>query len=261
MAPQSDLTTEEAKSRNLPGSDTFKNTHIWYHDSLHRDWGVVFLLRESLKAFVDTILISHHQEMKTEDVALQEFVTSGRFNTTQPLPPAPKTHKYFESLNYEHLKIACGFEMALKAMLLQHDYVLHKVEDIGAYKVLSQKQKKQPILKTEILAINNFRFNGHINYLPGISKQSLGFASLLEQGHYRTALGLNDEVLDIINEFRDLRNQIHLPGDILDTPKLRSHPKGKRNFILEFINTVIIENSNQLVQKHEFNWRLLAPLE
>lgn len=258
MAPQRDLTTEEAKFRNLPGSDTFKNTHVWYRDSLHRDWAVVFLLRESLKAFVDTILISSHRDMKTEFAALEKFFALRSANAALPMPPMPKTDQRLMSLNYEHLKIACGFEMVLKALLLRRDYILHKVENDGPYTHLAQKQKTQPVLKDELLAVDTFRFDGKTNYLPGLTKQSLGFESLLKRRGYKTALGLDADVLDIINEYRELRNQIHLPGDIIETPKLHAYPNGGKTFILEFINTVIVEHSNQLVQKHAFNWPLLA---
>jgi hypothetical protein len=78
---------------------------------------------------------------------------------------------------------------------------------------------------------------------------------------YRSALGLSDEALDIIGDYRALRNQVHFPGDILDTPHIRAYPRPIIDFLTNFINTEIVQFSTQLVAKYDMNFPPLHPYD
>lgn len=257
-----DLSTEEAKNRQLPGSDTFRHAHILYLDDFHRDWSVIALNREAYKAFSDTILIQNRAELMVEHEDVKEYIKQGGFNSDLPLPWSEAGMRRMEYRNYENLKIASGFELHLKTKLISQDYVVHCIDgNDSKYQSLAKEQKKRPIKKAELFSIDNFRFNGDENYLPGLTSKSIGFEQLTNRDGYSNVIGLPVETMEIIKDYRELRNQIHLPVGTIETPGLQNlRGKDILEVILDFVNVNIVDWSNSLIVNHKFTFPLLANL-
>jgi hypothetical protein len=262
----SNLSTAEAKAKGLPGHDVYRcYSHLLYHSDINRDAGVRSLCREALKAFSDTVMIERRHALSEEQIARKiarkKWLHAGGLVAGLD-PPSPATFAQLEWMNFENLKIAAGFELTLKAMLLEKNYIVLEIDDHDqAYEKLSKLQKQRPIEKAALFAIDGYRFDGQSNYLPGLRSTSLKFSTIVQKPHYRAALGLSPCDLDLINEFRNLRNQIHFPGDPIiivdDPPKLRAIT----DFVVDFINQEIISRFNQLAAKHErWNGSELQPL-
>lgn len=248
-----DMTTQEAQRRFLPGFDVYRNSHLLYHDDLNRDFGVVHLNLEAFKAFSDTVTITQRHTLASDQKAIDIWVAQGGFEAKLPFPWwGDSTRARMEYRNYEHLKIASGFELHLKARLLARDYLLHEIDPkTHGYKALAKEQKRRPINKRELLAVQSYHFNGQQNYLPGLKDTSLKFSLLTDELAYRSALGLSNTQLEVINDYRVLRNSIHLPGDPVSSPNIQSLGSGVLSFLTTFINDEIIEWSNMLIALHK----------
>lgn len=255
------LTTEEAKRQQLPGFDVYRYTHLLYHDDLNRDFGVVRLNLEALKAFSDTVAIAQRHAIAAEQLAAGQWLAQGGFDSGLSYPWGAALHASMEYANYEHLKIASAFELHLKARLLSQSYILHDIDgSLAGYKGLASEQRDRPIDRSELIAVQSFHFDGALNYLPGLKESSLKFSLLTDKPHYRASLTLPPEQIDIIRDYRLLRNQIHFPGDILEAPHIQAFPRPIIDFLVEFINSEIIAASNTLIAKHKFNYAPLVPL-
>ena len=256
------ITTDEAKEKNLPGHDVYKYSHLLYHDDLNRDFGVVRLNVEAMKAFSDTVMIARRHTLAKEQAAAKEWLNKGGFAANLPYPWGEASIMAMEYANYENLKLASGFELHLKARLLARNYVVHEIDSrVPGCRDLAAEQAERPIAKHELLAIQKYHFDGRQNYLPGLKETSLKFSWLTDKPNYRAALALSAQQLDIIGDFRSLRNQIHFPGDIVDVPNIQNYPTPIVEFVTSFINAEIIDWSNELIAKHEFNFRPLQRLE
>ncbi|SRR5258708_39638309 len=253
------LTEAEAKKQNLPGSHVFIRTQLAYKNEIDRDALIVHLNGEAYKAFIDTISIGQFPLLKKEnDIVLK----TGHFGTS-----ASTIMRKVECFYLDNLKIAAAFELHLKACLLAHDIVIHlinnKVSSFNAapFKALRKKQDQEPVMKHELLAIEGFYYNGEHNILRGLTSQSLSFEKILNEP-YRSMLGKSEDFLNIVEDYRNLRNQIHLPGDIVEAPHLAKYTGYSLIEVLErFINEEIVVYNNHLIAK----WNLhtannLAPL-
>ncbi|MBK9411003.1 MAG: hypothetical protein IPN47_23785 [Gemmatimonadetes bacterium] len=109
------LTTLEAKQQQLRHSDTYRRAHIIYLDDMHRDWAAVELNRVPLRACADTIVISERRALAAHRAAVAESLAGGGLSEGHEPPWSEMTGRHFEFHNYEHLKIATGFELHLKA--------------------------------------------------------------------------------------------------------------------------------------------------
>jgi hypothetical protein len=256
------ITTEEAKRQGLPGFDTYRYTHLLYHDDLNRDHGVFRLNEEALKAFSDTVSVTHRHALAAEQAAEKEWLRKGGFNSDIPYPFGDVTGEKRKYLNYENLKIACGFELHLKARLLGRDFIVHEIDPKPqGCKSLAEEQRTRPITKRELFAVQPYRFDGNQNYLPGLKEGSIKFSWLTDKPTYRSALGLSGQQLDIIKDYRNLRNQIHFPGDILEAPNIRAYPNPIIEFLVGFINSEIVNGSNALIVKHSMHYQPLTPFD
>jgi hypothetical protein len=255
------ISTAQAKLQGLPGSDVFRFSHVLYHDPLNRDAGVVHLNVEALKSFLDTVVVDQRRALAVEQMAVQYWLAQGGFASEAPFPCGVAIHAYMEYVNYENLKIASGFELHLKARLLANDFVVHEIDGRNPdYKKLAKEQETRPISKTELFAIRSYHFDGKKNYLPGLKEASLKFSKLTDEPDYRKSLSLPDDQLDIIRDYRLLRNQIHLPGDIIESPSIQAYPGPIIDFIVNFINAEIVAFSNTLIARHKLNREPLSLL-
>ena len=255
------LSTEDAKKQALPGSDTFRYSHLLYKDDFHRDFGAVRLNIEALKAFSDSITVGQRHELSADIEMEKLWLAQGAFDSGLPDPWGSTSWKSLEYINYEHLKISSAFELHLKGRLLARNYVLHEIDaQLPLYKSLEKQQRTRPIEKDELLAISPYHFDGKQNYLPGLREGSLRFSLLTQKPAYRAALGLSDQELGIIEDYRLLRNQIHFPGDMLETPNIRAFAKPIIEFLSPFINIELIDWSNRLIVQHKMNFGAIARL-
>lgn len=135
------ITTEEAKRQGLPGFDVYRYTHLLYHDDLNRDFGVVRLDIEAVKAFSDTVTLARRHALAAEQAAVKQWLNQGGFDANLTYPWGEASLASMEHVNYENLKIASGFELHLKARLLAGDYVLHELDPkVDGYKALAAEQ-------------------------------------------------------------------------------------------------------------------------
>ena len=118
---------------------------------------------------------------------------------------------------------------------------------------------RRPVTSAELLAIDSYRFDGTQNYLPGLKETSLKLSQLTENAKYRQALNLPDQHLDIINYYRRLRNQIHLPNEPVPVPNVQI-PGTVVDFLTTFINAEVIRLSNELIARHSMGFALHKPL-
>jgi hypothetical protein len=117
-----------------------------YHDAVNRDFVVVQLNREALKAFSDTVIVSRRHELAAETAAFKDYLARGGLASGESPPLGAATHAFMEYVNYENLKIACGFELHLKSRLVASDVVVHEIDDHSQdYKALAKEQKGRPI--------------------------------------------------------------------------------------------------------------------
>ena len=255
------IPTEEAKKQALPGFDVYRYSHLLYNDDLNRDFGVVRLNIEALKAFSDSITVGQRHELLADREAGKQWIARGGFQSGLPDPWGSTSWKSLDYINYEHLKIASAFELHLKSRLLARNYVLHEINGrLPGYESLEKQQRSRPIEKHELFAIQPYHFDGKQNYLPGLRDGSLGFSLLTQKPAYRAALGLTDQQIDIIEDYRLLRNQIHFPGDILEAPNIRAFARPIIEFLAAFINAELIDWPNGLIMQHKMNFPPIARL-
>ena len=71
---------------------------------------------------------------------------------------------------------------------------------------------------------------------------------------------MSSDILGIAEDYRNLRNQMHFPGDHGDSPFLNQVGENLMPLLIDFINTNIVDNTNQLIQKWTLNYRHLKRL-
>lgn len=256
------ISTAEARQQTLPGSNVFRPTSFMYIDEAHRDWSAVRLNIEAVKAFSDTVAISERDELAAHRVRVQDWIVKGALAAGLQYPWSAADHDTFEYMNYEYLKIACGFELHLKARLVSRGVVLHQLDRSDPkYRTLADEQRERPVSIAEMLAIQDFQFDGKQNFLPGLGSLSLKFSWLTDKPGYRNVLGLTQQQLDIVKDYRALRNLIHLPGDVVDTPGIRAFGRPIIEFLLPFINVEIVEWSNATISSRGFTFRPIPRFE
>lgn len=243
------ISSAEAVAQGLPGRDTYKASHLVYKDDINRGGGVLHLCLEAYYAFMDSIMISERHAMAQEELNTKLWLAEGGLQSGRWVD-APITFKWLKYLNLEHLKIASGFEITLKSVLLEKSYIVQEIDrNIDSYRFLAEKQKIEPVYSHEILKIEGYRYDGMLNYLPGLTSKSLGFEQILKKPKYRAALGLPHCELELIDEFRSLRNEIHFPHDAISTPIRSAYPIPVLDFLLRFINDWVINRSNLISTK------------
>lgn len=238
------ISSVEAKTKALPGHDTFRASHSIYHDEISRDGGIFALCVEAFKAFNDSIMVSERQILAYERLQDEIFIGEGRSILDSPLPANPMTWKWIRLMNLEHLKIASGFEIIIKSMLVEKGILIQEIKSDRAYKILAIKQRKSPVYAKEIRKIKDFRFDGSVNYLPGLTRKSIGFQTVLKEPNYRSVLDISDMDLELIDEFRNLRNEIHFPTDAISAPVRAAYPIPISDFLVNFINEWIVDRGN-----------------
>ena len=226
--------------------DGSMNTHMLYFDELHRDHGAIMLCWQALEVLNDTILFGRRIELLEEHRVINAWHDAGNSLAESAPPPSPLIFARLKMYVLENLKIASAFELYVKARLIVAGYVVHLIRDTDPWKALHAQQKTRPVLASEMTAVEPYINTQTDRYLPGLEGGSLPFSRILQKPEYVTALGLRADEIEIINEYRDLRNQIHLPGDLKESPRMAAHGDPLR-FLLDFVNLRIVDWSSSLV--------------
>jgi len=110
---------------------------------------------------------------------------------------------------------------------------------------LAKEQKKRAFQIKEFFDIEGigYYFNGQQNVLVVLKENSIAFSDMFKK-KYKKILDLENNILAIIDNYRKLHNQIHLPGDAINI----NHKVEK---IFDFINEEIVKHSNILVAKYD----------
>lgn len=244
------ITREEAAKLKVSGWDVFQKSHLMYMDGVNRQAGVAELNYEAFKAFSDTILIAKSDEIVKESQQNEDFIASGKRLGIDDYP-WPNTQMDFGRFrNFEYLKIGCGFELSFKAILLKNGFVIHEIDrNDDRYSKLAKDQKSRPVMIEELFSVSGYMHNGNINILPGITKKSLQFSTILDKNDYKKSIGIDTFSLDVIGEYRDLRNMIHLPGDPIETERLQNMSwQEKISFIHKYIDEYIVAVNRKIVE-------------
>lgn len=118
----------------------------------------------------------------------------------------------------DSIRIISCFENYMKAHLLINDFVVHSIyakkgdRDYKKYMELREEQSKRPIKLSELLAVSLFiKSNVHpmASTLPGITNFTVTFSKLLSE-KYQEEIKLPSEVLRILNDMNEVRNNVHL---------------------------------------------------
>jgi hypothetical protein len=260
------ITEIEARQRNLPGCDTFKKTELVYKDNINRDAFVIKLNIESYKIFCSSFLIGDYPNIIKEREQQKEHYRKLNENNPETnnlsifLPPI--IQQRFEYINLEHFYLATGFELSFKSKLLYRNFIVNIFEDSPQFANLRKEQKKRPITKTELFSISDYFYDedNMINRLKGITQKSLGFEIMLNKSSYKKELNVDEEIILIAEEFRNLRNQIHLPGDWQSSVLINNLGDSLVNKLVEYINNHIVDMTNQLIDMNNFNFPKLQKL-
>ena len=90
------ISTENAKKQELPGSDSFRYSHLLYLSDLHRDFGAVRLNIEALKAFSDSITVGQRHELSADSEAEMLWLAQGGIESGLPDPWGSTSWKSWE---------------------------------------------------------------------------------------------------------------------------------------------------------------------
>jgi hypothetical protein len=258
------ITETEARQQNLPGSDVFTNRQSAYKNDINRDAFVVSINNEAYKMFLLYPLIGHYPTLISDQLKMKTAIANGAGpSAIQEMSQINMDR--LENMNLEFFYIATGFELSFKACLLQNNYVIHNFENKGNFKELYNKQqKKEPVHKSELLEAGGYFYDPIKKkiFLKGITAKSLDFKLICTKPTYTSTLGVTDDILNIAEDYRNRRNQIHLPGgDLVDAPNLKRIGKKVMPAMIEFINTNIVDNTNKLRKKHGFGFGELKRLD
>ncbi len=101
-----------------------------YLDDVNRDVAALQLNLEALKAFSDTVMVTHRAALAAEAAAVTDWARRGGLEAGLPFPWAALmlTRAFMEYVNYENLKIASGFELHVKARLLARDFLVNEID-------------------------------------------------------------------------------------------------------------------------------------
>lgn len=259
------ITELEAREKKLDGCDLFKRSQLAYKEEINRDNFVIYLNKEAYKILLSSVLIGEYPTLLAEQnlqniETLKQLSNHIEIENLEVFGP-PLRFQRIELINLENFYIATGFELFLKSRLIQNNYIVNIFEDNLDFKNLREQQKKRPILKSELFSISGYFYDESkkINMLKGITDSSLNFSTISTKNKYKSVFNLSSDIWEIIDNYRILRNQIHLPGDWINSPFLDQIGEQLVPKIVEFINTEIVENSNNLIKK--WNLSHIPPFE
>jgi hypothetical protein len=155
--------------------------------------------------------------------------------------------KFFFDNLLDAIKISICFENYMKAKLLLNAYVIHTIKECEEFKILKKAQKDRPIRLNEVIEIETWeKIDGQeIYYLPGLTKKTIQFNTMLNRDEYQKVIGLPPNIKNIISKLNDERNTLHfLTG--MSGEYGNGRLKELRQ-IIKFVETDLVVLQNQLV--------------
>lgn len=251
----------EAKERGLSGWDCFVRSQLAYKDEINRDRFVISLNIEALKLLKLSVRFGEFAQYKAD------LLNERRQNRLNPdffrnHRASDIVRRSFEYMNIEFFYIATALELHFKAWLLQKNYIVNIIEQSEPFRELKDAQKSRPINKTELFDLVDYQYDTEKkrNVLKGISNESLAFKTICKKEGYIKALDISEEVKLIVDDYRNLRNQIHLPGDFCASPTISKMGEKATEVMIDFINERVVMNSNDLIRKYKSNYELLTKI-
>ncbi len=162
---------------------------------------IVFGLRQILQV----------KHMKDIEELKSILLKDGKLIEPPKFPDINRLGKFiFEGL-IDSIRISICFENYMKALMLSNGYVIHVLSQKKDYKDLYENQKDEPILVNELLKSDEFELDQKKEYHthPAITKYTIGFRTLIKD-KYREIHKIPDEIINIVTNFYDRRNNIHL---------------------------------------------------
>jgi len=246
------VTAKEAKEKNMPGCNQLDwNTFIYSGNPVHH---ATWLYREALTIFNDCATIKLKSELKKEREGLQEhrlYIESrskkGLDTTRVRKPDMTYIKKFINQRHLENFKICAGFEVTLKAILLEKGFVVHEISKEAPYNHLHRLQSKKPVAIADLLEISEAMFDGSRPYLPGLLKKSIGMERLICRESYIEIYDIPKYAVDVIRECRNIRNMIHYPGEPFETPARKKLKVTFDDFLIDFIERNLLGRANKLL--------------
>jgi hypothetical protein len=156
--------------------------------------------------------------------------------------------KKLEPFIYDNLmdkiRIITCFENFMKGILLLNNYIVHKLTDKN--KILKKVQKKRPININEIFTLNSFSdFDKDKRNFWETNKQTINFSCMIIP-EYQKIINLPKEILEIIVEINEERNNLHFIN--IEEIKFGKSTIEKYSKIIEFSNNTIKKSIMDLDQ-------------
>lgn len=246
------MTDEEARRRKLPNSDVYIYSQLAYKDSKNNSAFVVHLNNEAFLAFKSTVTIKFLKQIEDECALTAAWLREG----AKGVPPL-SMHKFLQMkyMNLDNLLFGSGFELHFKAELLLKGYLVHEINK-KVSPTLHKKQLSSPIHKNKLLAVEGYTYsneNNGINKLQAITPYSIKFSKIFKRD-YLAVLNLPNDIKEIANYYREMRNQIHLPGDYPDITLPEKYKEVSWiDDIIAYINSDIVDKTNRLIEQNDLN--------
>lgn len=243
------MTDEQAREQGLPGSDVFIRSQLAYKDNINNASFVAYLNGEALLAFKNTYALVYSETIRVEDEALAQWFDQG---ATGSMPQSPYSFSRMRYINLENLLLGSAFELHFKAKLISKGYVVQIIKNAGNFKTLHENQLKKPIHKNELFAVEAYMYDSErqTNILNGLCASSVEFKTMLKPA-YTVMLGIPPNICQLADYYRQLRNQIHMPGDAIS---IRPPAAYKNTSFVDdlklYINEHIVDHTNSLIEQN-----------
>lgn len=143
----------------------------------------------------------------------------------------------------DNVRILILIENYLKAFLLSHNYICHKISQKDEFKSLRNKQNTEPI---DIVLIEEIQKETTGLILPSqyAEQKTVQIYSLLYKEKYKSLFKLPKQIIDLADRCRISRNRLHFyNGDINSISETFLI---EYEYLEKFVNEVIVLNHNSL---------------
>ncbi len=107
------------------------------------------------------------------------------------------------------IKIMTATENYMKAVVLDNDFVIHKIIKEKAEN-LFKLQKKEPVSIEQIFEAESLTLPLASNYIfETLSNQTINFSLILNSPKYSAMFNFNPDIIDFLNDLNNKRNSLH----------------------------------------------------
>jgi hypothetical protein len=129
------------------------------------------------------------------------------------------------------------------------------------YKQLASEQRDRPVAVSELLAIQDYQFDGRINFLPGISAKSLTFSSITAVRHIAVSLRCRAQHSISSKTTASCATRFTCPGNFHKHLPSQHSVMPRIEFLLPFLNNEIIDWTNGVIEAYDLRFRKIAHFE